>query len=585
MIINKLQYLIPFATPRDSAKLSGLVKNWETVLSNYHSHNSDLTPMLNAEAQQFIQVVNHFKAYQSGQMNVQDFLSAVENTLDGVLDFPVISVITYALNGVFYQLSQSCDQVLPYGGATEDYGGADSYLQGICNDFDPNAWRSFYSMVNGACSGVSADGEPNNPLSSSPLFQKLCLSETLEGDAIPGGVQSSNGPETLLGFLNDNKKYITYGADSPVELSWTSTVTESKAFVVEFDYSRTLSVDLIFDFNFEAFGIGLETKNDYGLTNVFNIQLGKSSEEEHEEERTVTVSFGDNDNGDFFAVKITEDSVYGTPVFTTMGGASKCPGETGTSRRESNVKILEIRERCGLDNASPCNELTLNNGDYANFGAVIENLSPTQDEVYYTIKLTSFFDDYQESGGDGNYTCGVPGQLSGLLVTFQQSDLQRIPYNRPVEVLFSVTNNQNGAVAVCNEFNSIGIEIIATCEMPSPNSFVYQYGVFYNETTKQTVVLYDSAHRIYASNSTATFDVKWPPAARRLSEFNTPGVSQMDGSSAADAIVDVLLREIRETKASLEEKVATLNGVLLMAFMIAILTLLWVLRNQGLKKV
>ena len=55
----------------------------------------------------------------------------------------------------------------------------------------------------------------------------------------------------------------------------------------------------------------------------------------------------------------------------------------------------------------------------------------------------------------------------------------------------------------------------------------------------------------------------------------------MDGSSAADAIVDVLLREIRETKASLEEKVATLNGVLLMAFMIAILTL----RNQGLKKV
>ena len=99
------------------------------------------------------------------------------------------------------------------------------------------------------------------------------------------------------------------------------------------------------------------------------------------------------------------------------------------------------------------------------------------------------------------------------------------------------------------------------------------------------MVLYDSAHRIYASNSTATFDVKWPPAARRLSEFNTPGVSQMDGSSAADAIVDVLLREIRETKASLEEKVATLNGVLLMAFMIAILTLLWVLRNQGLKKV
>lgn len=38
--------------------------------------------------------------------------------------------------------------------------------------------------------------------------------------------------------------------------------------------------------------------------------------------------------GDYFVVRITEDPVYGTPVFTTMGGQSKCPGETATSRRE-----------------------------------------------------------------------------------------------------------------------------------------------------------------------------------------------------------------------------------------------------------
>ena len=55
--------------------------------------------------------------------------------------------------------------------------------------------------------------------------------------------------------------------------------------------------------------------------------------------------------GDYFAVRVTEDPVFGTPVFTTMGGQSKCPGETGTTRRESNVKIHQIVDRCC--NANP----------------------------------------------------------------------------------------------------------------------------------------------------------------------------------------------------------------------------------------
>ena len=199
-------------------------------------------------------------------------------------------------------------------------------------------------MINGACNGVSADGSPSNPLSSTPLFQQMCASETLTGDGIPGGLQTSTGPESLLGFLSDNKKLITFGANSPMELSWTSTVTESKAFNVEFEYSRSLTADLLIDLEFEIFGVGFSSKNDIGLTNVFTLHLGKSSEEEHESERTVTVSLEDGDDGDFFAVRIMEDPVYGTPVFTTMGGASKCPGETGTSRRESNVRIVQIRE-------------------------------------------------------------------------------------------------------------------------------------------------------------------------------------------------------------------------------------------------
>ena len=74
--------------------------------------------------------------------------------------------------------------------------------------------------------------------------------------------------------------------------------------------------------------------------------------------------------GDYFVVRITEDPVHGTPVFKTMGGQSKCPGETATSRRESNVKIMEIKHLCGPDSNSICDETTLKAGDIANFAVV-----------------------------------------------------------------------------------------------------------------------------------------------------------------------------------------------------------------------
>ena len=568
MIIGKLTALVPFASSSNTKKLTKLIQNWNTVLNNYRSYNTDLTAMFSAEALQFAQAVNHFKAFQSGQLNAQDFASAVANTLDGLIDFPVITAIAYALNGVFYQIKETCDQVLPYNvadtiaGATEAYGGGGSTLQGVCDDFDSGDWQAFATMINGACNPISADGEPSNPLSTTPLFQQLCASETLSGDAVPGGLQSSNGPESLLAFLSDSKKLITFGADSPTQLSWTSTVADSRVFDVQFESSRTLTADIGFSVDFKVFGVGLTADVAGGLTNVFTVHLGKTSEEDHSVERTVTVALDDGDDGDFFAVRITEDPVYGTPVFTTMGGVSKCPGETGTSRRESNVRILEIRPRCGADKASPCNEITLSAGDNANFGVVIENLSPTQDEVYYTLQLANYFDDYLDSGGDGTYTCGVPGLMSGLSVSFFNTDLQRIPYNRLVEVPFSVTNG-GGSIGLCNEFNDIAVQIIATCEMPSSNTYVYQYGVAFNSTTLQTSVLYDPAHRIYASNSTATFSVQWP-ASRRLSRDADPGLSFTDGSSAADAITDILLREIRQSQVNVETKINALQSLLAM---------------------
>ena len=84
---------------------------------------------------------------------------------------------------------------------------------------------------------------------------------------------------------------------------------------------------------------------------------------------------------------MTEDYVYGTPVFTTMGGKSKCPGETGTSRRESGI-LIDIIPRCKDPNSGVDGVYTYNRecqnlppGTTALFSVIITNQSPTSKSI------------------------------------------------------------------------------------------------------------------------------------------------------------------------------------------------------------
>ena len=561
ILIDKMTILLSGKQSEDNlVRLSKQISNWNTVLSNYREHNVKTVSMFSEATRQFIDVVTAFGKFQTGQYSIDDFQNALG---PGAMDGQNILPFTYSttvdayisdLNNAFLDVSQSCDQVLPY---TDTSSEAENYLKNICDNFSSKTWRTFASMVVGSCE-VSEDGESSNPLRSVPLFMSLCAARTISGSDIPGGLQGTAGNASLTGFLSDSKVLLTFGANSPVSLSWTTEITESKTFSVGYDVSYDASADSGVDAGGGAASIVIEGTSDFGIDRTFEINLGKTSDEIHDAQLMISISLDDGDNGDFFAIKITEDNVYGTPVFTTMGGASKCPGETGTSRRESNVRILEIRERCGSDNASPCDEFHLGADDNANFGVVIENLSPTQDEVYYTLSLGSSFDDYYKSGGDGVYVCGVSGQGSGLVVIFSNTALQRIPFNRLIEVPFTVTRIYNGPISLCDEFNNIEVMLIATCEMATPSSYVYQYGVDYNQTTKQTTVLYDSANRIYASNSTAFFSVKWPSARRKLIENSNIGLSSADGSDSADAIAEILLREIHGSRAAFDAKMTQL---------------------------
>lgn len=123
--------------------------------------------------------------------------------------------------------------------------------------------------------------------------------------------------------------------------------------------------------------------------------------------------------------------------------------------------------------------------------------------MYYTLGLSQRFDTFYrnayETSGEGQ--CGTPYQRSGLVVTFSQQDLQRIPYNMLIEVPITVEPGQ-----LCHKFVNVEVQIIATCEIPNSNSQVFQYGVV------DGAISYNDGDKIYALNDTATFSVSWPAA-------------------------------------------------------------------------
>eukprot|EP01037_Dinobryon_pediforme_P018361 gene18361-18629_t len=91
----------------------------------------------------------------------------------------------------------------------------------------------------------------------------------------------------------------------------------------------------------------------------------------------------------------------------------------------------------------------------------------SDDEVYYTLGLSQRFDIFHRDAysNSGAGQCGTPYQRSGLVVSFSQQDLQRIPYNQLIEIPITVTPGQ-----LCNKFVNVELQIIATCEIPNSNS-------------------------------------------------------------------------------------------------------------------
>ena len=101
-------------------------------------------------------------------------------------------------------------------------------------------------------------------------------------------------------------------------------------------------------------------------------------------------SLGDSEFGDKFVVHVNSDTRFGTPVFLTKGGRSKCPGEENTVYRESGISLE-------LPIAMQQDTTWLNPDQRAIFAVVIKNESPYRESQLTSLRLidglTSSLDD------------------------------------------------------------------------------------------------------------------------------------------------------------------------------------------------
>lgn len=487
-IVVELQYVASknTITPLVRSQLQQEIANWLSILTKYRSYNDDLK--------------NNAKLFTEMDKQWNNIVNGLANKDAQTFDPNYLNSLSLTSFADAYQTYRSNCDGNSYRGATWTSSNAE-----LCGSFKSTSWMSAAYIIHGMCD--------SNAASQSQMFKQFCKQSSVDGANIPGGLSggASSAMESMLGFLYDSEKMLTFSSNAPMSMAWQSTASDSNGYSKSKKVSNGATVGASVYFLLNVFGVLNTFTLGYNGDFSHSTHDSDSSTVEQALDRTITVVLDDADQGDYFAIRIAEDPLYGTPIFHTAGGQSKCPGESGTSRRESNVKIERIVHRCGADRKSYCDELTLQGpDDVAYFGVVITNLSPTEDVVTYSVGLASSFDSYDSNASSYESHCGKPGQRSGLVAEFMETELEDIPFNEQIEVPFTVSKS-----GLCNAFRGIKVAIVASCEIASSSSRVYQYGVIYDTTTHMTKMVYDAGNVITAAESSATFDVVWADSQRR----------------------------------------------------------------------
>jgi surface protein len=188
-------------------------------------------------------------------------------------------------------------------------------------------------------------------------------------------------------------------------------------------------------------------------------------------ELETSYTLSDPDHGDKFVIQVKFDKRFGTPIFQTIGGASKCPGEPNTMWREQGLE-LSIAAADGIDNEFIAPDSS------ALFDITITNESPYREGQIFGLLLTS----------GSNYTGDTYGNMKDLNFIINGNDkmssmgdlfhLHDIPATDDGSMSGNLVNSvvslriERGAMA--HSYESIGLTLISECEWALSRSQIYR---------------------------------------------------------------------------------------------------------------
>jgi len=153
-----------------------------------------------------------------------------------------------------------------------------------------------------------------------------------------------------------------------------------------YEYSETITSDVMsYVTEFEIFNndvyedmgiyIGGQGFEEQHGTRI-RTRIGGGTTTTQSTSNTVRYVLSDDDLGDYFSVDVKKDPVYGTPTFELVAGASKCPWETGSQKRQQVQ--LAMDEYSAVD---------INPQEQAVFSLYAGNTSESDEDWAYHLKL------------------------------------------------------------------------------------------------------------------------------------------------------------------------------------------------------
>ena len=149
-------------------------------------------------------------------------------------------------------------------------------------------------------------------------------------------------------------------------------------------YAINMNLDATAENSFAMAVSVLVAKGQYSKGSAFSKSFSRNLafSWSHYEHMSAMFALGDPEHGDKFVLHVASDKRFGTPVFMTQGGRSKCPGEELTMFREAG---LTISRNVHVSGATM--NMNLNPGDRAIVDLKIINNSPYKEKQSVGLRL------------------------------------------------------------------------------------------------------------------------------------------------------------------------------------------------------